>query len=65
MNAPAVNLAHTPAVYYALAYWLSAVVLLSANKKRYSKPQDNGQSVGTAAFFAPRKPRIQQVRGLF
>ena len=45
MNAPAVNLAHTPAVYYALTYWLSAVVLLSANKKRYSKRRQTWISI--------------------
>lgn len=44
MNTHTVNLAHTPSFYYALAYWLSAVVLLSANKKRYPRRRQAGIS---------------------
>ena len=36
MSALPVNLGHTPGVYYTLAYWLSALVFLSVNRKRHT-----------------------------
>ena len=37
MNPPAIDLSHTPGVYYALAYWLSAQVFLAVNERRHSR----------------------------
>lgn len=36
MNHPFPDLGHTPGVYYALAYWLAALVFLSANRGRFT-----------------------------
>lgn len=47
MNPPPVDLGHTPGLYYALAYWISALVFLSVNRRRF----DNGRQGWLSALF--------------
>lgn len=47
MSAAALDLGHTPGLYYALAYWLSLTVFLAATKRRHPR----GRSAAASALF--------------
>lgn len=47
MNAAGVNLGHTPGLYYALAYWISALIFLAVNRRRF----DNRRQGWLSALF--------------
>ncbi len=36
MGMPAVNLSHTPSIYYALGYFISSCILVAINRRRLS-----------------------------
>jgi hypothetical protein len=36
MSTPAINLSHTPSIYYALGYFISSCILVAINRRRLS-----------------------------
>lgn len=45
MNVPGIDLGHTPGVYYALSYWISAHVFMTVNKRRLPPARQGWLSV--------------------